>query len=334
MPKIFTPPVLEIPDDEFEKMMMRELDQSRIQEQKYLGVYTVTNKTIRDMSDGEESVRSPYKNERTVEEQFEGNYFSTEEKEQLVEDNMKLIDKCIGQFMPKNDNDRKFFCFEDIVECCNWGFLKACDNYPRTNATAKFSSFAYDIMSNECRDFIRKCKAKKRGKAVTDSLDTPVAGGDGGDKEKTIGDTLGHNFANEDFDQSEENLAMKSLISSVFEGMDEESVLILTYSFGLGMAGYPHEEYEISDILHIPRASVKKKLGEALEMFKFALYQQGLLSEAEGVLKDILGYTQDEIDDKLEDTAKIYMESFDIPISDSVNEDGDFDEESGIFTFN
>ena len=69
-------------------------------------------------------------------------------------------------------------------------------------------------------------------------------------------------------------------------------------------------------------------------MFKFALYQQGLLSEAEGVLKDILGYTQDEIDDKLEDTAKIYMESFDIPISNSVNEDGDFDEESGIFTFN
>ena len=159
----------EIPDSDFEREMMKELDSSRVQEQYYLGVYTLTSDTVSDLEPGEESVRSPYKKSRTADEMFEGDYISQEEKNSLAEQNMKLIDKCIGQFMPKSNSDKKLYCIEDIKEACFMGFCRALDEYPRSGSAAKFSTYAYELMSNACRDVIKGARAKKRGFLLTDS---------------------------------------------------------------------------------------------------------------------------------------------------------------------
>lgn len=317
----------EIPDEDFEKIMMRELDSSRVQEQYYLGVFTLTNKTIPEMKDGEESVRSPYKKEKTAEEMFEGDYITQEEKNDIVERNQKLIDKCVGQFMPKTPSERKLYCIEDIIEACDMGFVRALDEYPRMGSTAKFSTYAYELMSNECRDTIKRARAQKRGLLMGESLDAPVASGSSKEEdEATLGDLIGTNMQGEETESKLDQYTMQSLILSAFQGMDEESVLILTYRFGIGAAEYEHTEAEIADIMGLPPAQIKRKLDEAQEGFKLALYEEGLLAEAESILMDDMGYSKRQIDEKLASANQRYMESIApvISIGDLDEDDDDF----------
>lgn len=326
----------EIPDSDFEREMMKELDSSRVQEQYYLGVYTLTSDTVSDLEPGEESVRSPYKKSRTADEMFEGDYISQEEKNSLAEQNMKLIDKCIGQFMPKSNSDKKLYCIEDIKEACFMGFCRALDEYPRSGSAAKFSTYAYELMSNACRDVIKGARAKKRGFLLTDSLDAPIASGSSKEEdEATIGDLVGTNMDGEETEKQLNTLTMQSLILSVFQGMDKESVLILTYKFGIGSAEYEHTEAEIADIMGLPPAQIKRKLAEAMEGFKFALYQEGLLSEAETILVEDMGYSKRQIKDSMADANKKYLDSLmdefedelgDMSISISGSDDEDYDE--------
>lgn len=302
----------EIPDEEFEKIIMQELDSSRIQEQIYLGVYTLNNDTIKQLSDEEEYIVSPHNSFRDSEEMFEKQYYTTEEKEILVEQNIGLINKCISKYEPSSDTERRFYCKEDVIEACQWGFLKACNEYPRNESTAKFTTYAYGIMENECRDMIRIAKAKKRGLGITDSLDAPIKGGKEDDDSLTVGDTVGHNENNEETDKSNEVLMMKQLIQSTFEGMDGESVLILSYAFGIGEAEYPHTELEIAQLLNLQRSKVVKKIEAAKEKFKISLYERGLLSSAESILVDEMGYSRNQINEKMENANRIYRESLDL----------------------
>lgn len=322
----------DMPDEEFEAVFFRELDSSRIREQFYLGVYTITNKTMANMVDGEESVRYPYRKERTTEEMFEKDYISHEEKNSITEQNMKLIDKCVGDFMPRSKEDKKLFCIEDVVEACYEGFIAALDEYPREASTAKFSTYAYTLMANSCRDMIKRQKAKKRGLPFIDSLDEPIASGSSKEEgEATIGDLIGVNMNDEDTDENIKRLTMESFIVSVFKGMDKESVLILTYRFGVGNAGYEHTEAEISDILGLPPALIRRKMDAAMEEFKMALYSQGLLSEAEAILVGDMGYSKNHIREQLAETEERYIESFDIDDDDASivigSEDPDSDDE-------
>lgn len=290
----------EIPDEEFEKEIMKEIDSSRVQEQYYLGIYTVSGKTIPGMQEGEESVRIPYRRERTAEDMLEMEYFTPEEKNDIAEKNMKLIDKCVGQFMPRTNADKKLYCTEDIVEACQMGFINALNEYPRNSSTAKFSTFAYELMSNECRDAIKRAKAKKRGLLITDSLDAPSMGASGTDEDaKTLGEMVGVNMHGEETEKVVDSLTMESLILSAFRGMDRESVLILTYRFGIGRAEYEHTEAEISNMIGLPPSLMKKRMEEAITAFKYALFRQGLMNQAEDILIRDMGYTKDEIANKM-----------------------------------
>ena len=320
----------EIPDDDFEREMMKELDSSRVQEQYYLGVFTLTNKTIPDMKDGEESVRSPYKKEKTAEEMFERDYISQEEKNDIVEKNQKLIDKCVGQFMPKTPSEKKLYCIEDIIEACDMGFIRALDEYPRIGSSAKFSTYAYELMSNECRDTIKRARAKKRGLLMGESLDAPISSGSSKEEEETtLGELIGTNMNGEETEGKLDLYTMQSLILSAFQGMDEDSVLILTYKFGLGQAEYEHTEAEIADILGLPPAKIKKKLDEAIESFKLALYEEGLLAEAEAILIDDMGYSKKQIQNKLASVNQQYVDSMEMPVlSIGIEDDGDLDDEN------
>lgn len=315
----------EIPDEDFEREMMKELDSSRAQEQYFLGVFTLTNKTIPEMADGEESVRSPYKSEKTAEEMFDKNYISQEEKNDIAEQNLKLIDKCVGEFMPKSDNERKLYCIEDIKDACYLGFTRALDEYPRVGSTAKFSTFAYEAMANECRDTIKRARAKKRGLLMGESLDAPVASGSSKEEdETTLGELVGTNMYGEETEGALDQYTIQSLIFSAFQGMDEESVLILTYKFGLGAAEYEHTEAEIADIMGLPPAQIKRKLEEAQNAFKLALYEEGLVKEAEAILIGDMGYSKKQVREQLADANQQYVDSF-TPVLTIADTDDDYD---------
>ena len=317
----------EIPDELFEKEMFRELDSSFTQEQYYLGVYTLTDKNVLDMQPGEESVRYPHRKERTSEEMFERDYISQEEKDEITEQNMKLIDKCVGQYMPRSDSDKKLFCIEDVIEACHEGFIKALDEFPRLGSTAKFSTYAYELMSNSVKDMIKRARARKRGLLITESLDTPIASGSSKEEDEvTVGELIGTNMNDEDTDNNLSMLTMQSFVKDVFKGMDEESVLILTYKFGIGYAEYEHTEAEIADILDLPPAVIRRKLNEAMDAFKLALYSQGLLSEAETILVGDMGYTKKQVNEKLSDARQEFsgmLFSPDAPFITIGNGDGE-----------
>lgn len=282
-----------IPDELFEREIFLELDSSKAQQQKYIGVYTLNASDLNYLEDGYEQIRVPTKKYRTEDDVFSKGYYSQEEKNRIAEANLKLIDKCIGENAPKTIEDKRRYNIDDIRDVCYEAFSVALNNYPRNESTAKFTSYAYICMNNACKDFVKKATATKRGSFI--SVEEQM--GDSRDKgdENSIGDI---NAGDEDpgYEASENKMLFEAFVEQVFEGMDQYDVLILKYIYGIGEAEYEHSELEIADITHLPLKVIRREIARCQENFKLALYEKGLLNEAQDILTNYAGLSEKGID--------------------------------------
>ena len=88
-------------------------------------------------------------------------------KQQLIEDNLKLVHHVIHKYYPANVGD------EDIVQCGMLGLCNAADKWDESKS--KFSTFACSCIKNEIRHEFRR-RSKHQGIL---SLDYEVFGDDG-----------------------------------------------------------------------------------------------------------------------------------------------------------
>lgn len=295
-----------MPDELFEREIFLELDSSKAQQQKYIGVYTLNASDLNYLDDGYEQVRVPTKKYRSEDDVFEKGYLSQDEKNKITEDNLKLIDKCIGENAPKSDDEKRKYSIDDIREVCYEAFAVALNNYPKNESTAKVTSFAYTCMTNACKDFIKRANAKKRGSFI--SLEEQV--GDSRDKgdENTIEDV----YAGEEdygYEDTEKKILFQNFVGSVFEGMDKYDVLLLKYIYGIGEAEYEHSEAELAELTHLPLKMVRREINRAQENFKLALYERGLLAEAEDILTTYVGLSERRIEREMQRAKEKYLDS-------------------------
>lgn len=295
-----------MPDELFEREIFLELDSSKAQQQKYIGVYALNSSELNYLDEGYEQVRCPVKKYRSADDFFEKGYFSQEEKNQIAEDNLKLIDKCIGENAPKTTEDKRRYNIDDIRDVCYEAFSTALNNYPKNESTAKFTSYAYICMNNACRDFVKRVSATKRGSFI--SVEEKV--GDSRDKgdENSIGDI---NAGDEDpgYEDTEKKMLFQAFVESVFEGMDEADVLILKYVYGIGEAEYEHSELEIAQITNLPLKIIRREIKRAQENFKLTLYEKGLLAEAEDILTTYVGLSERRIEKVMQRAKEKYLDS-------------------------
>ena len=97
-------------------------------------------------------------------------------KQQLIEDNLKLVYHVIHKYYPSNAND------EDIIQCGMLGLCKAADKWDETKS--QFSTFACSCIKNEIKLEFRR-RSKHHGIL---SLDYEVYGDDG--EKSTFGDFI------------------------------------------------------------------------------------------------------------------------------------------------
>ena len=160
-------------------------------------------------------------------------------------------------------------------------------------------------MSNACRDFLKKMNSKKVGVSV--SLNES-AGGKGEGDDNTLEDVL----AGEDdigYDLVERQMVFTSFIESVFDGMDRGDVIILMYLYGIGDAEYEHSELEIANLVNVPERVIHRLIEKAQSNFKLVLYERGLVTEAEDILKNYLDFSEKRIQKVLKDAKERYLNS-------------------------
>ena len=147
--------------------------------------------------------------------------------------------------------------------------------------------------------------ARKRGFFI--SVEEQI--GDSRDKgnENNIGDISGEEDTG--YEETEKKLLFQNLVESVFEGMDSGDVLILKYVYGIGEAEFEHSEGEISRITHLPLKIVRREIRKSQENFKLALYERGLLAEAEDILSDYMGVSEKRMEKVMMKAKEKYLES-------------------------
>ena len=298
--------IAEIPDELFEREIFLELDSSKVQQQKYIGVSVLTQDDLINLDPGYEKISISYKEFRGPDDMFDKGFFTREEQNEIADNNYGLIDKCVSEFMPQTVEQKSRYSADDIRDVCHEAFSNALNRYPRNESTAKFSSFAYVCMSNACRDFIKEKYAKKRGSFI--SLNDPVKGGKDDGDDNTLADVIAgeEDPAYEDLEKKE---AIQSFIQSVFEGMELKDVAILKYLYGIGDAEYEHTELEISELTHAPLKVVRRYIRQAEENFKLALYERGLLAEAEDILSNYFEFSEQRIERSLKKAKEKYLKS-------------------------
>lgn len=296
---------IEIPDELFEREIFRQLDSSKLEHQKYIGVSILTAEEDKSLDASYEKISIASKKIKGIDDVFEKGYFTKEEQDEIARENYGLIDKCVSEFSPMNVEQKGKFNADDIRDVCHEAFANALNNYPRYESTAKFTSFAYVYMSNACRDFLKKMNSKKVGVSV--SLNES-AGGKGEGDDNTLEDVL----AGEDdigYDLVERQMVFTSFIESVFDGMDRGDVIILMYLYGIGDAEYEHSELEIANLVNVPERVIHRLIEKAQSNFKLVLYERGLVTEAEDILKNYLDFSEKRIQKALKDAKERYLNS-------------------------
>jgi len=297
----------EMTDEEFERAIYSELDSSTARTQKYIGVYTLTAEDSSFFDKDYECTRYPHNQGRTAEEVIEKGFYSKEEKEAITEDNMRLIDACVSKWEPKTDKDKRRYCKEDIVDCCYEGFTFALNTYKQNSSTAKFSSYAFDCMSNKCKDWIERANNKSHGAMVSFSESTSK--GDNPDDIK-VEDTLEDERATKDYEYSEKKIALQGFIKKIFAEMEERYALVISFLYGLGeYENQPHSEHDLAIWLEYSKSQTDTLIKESFEAFKVTLYSLGLIDETASLLGEYLSLSAQRVDECMEDARESYWES-------------------------
>lgn len=140
--------------------------------------------------------------------------------------------------------DKTPFCFDDIVQMCNLGLVKAYNTFD-IGKKFKFSTYATSIMNNEILMSLRKHKAKYR---LDVSLDTPVyQDRDGNDL--TILDIL---EVPEDFFTPDKKMDFDNAVKQYFEkASNKEKEIFDLYKKGLS-------QRDVGKVLNISQSYVSR----------------------------------------------------------------------------
>lgn len=301
-------------DEMFEEEIFKELDCSKLQQQRYIGVSYITSKEMPSLEDEEEKVTIAYKKLRTIDDMYEKRYFTQDEMPQITAENWNLINKCVGIFQPLDEQDKRRYTIDDIRGVCEGAFMDALYNYPRETSGAKFITFAYHCMSNACRDYKRIMRAKKRG--VAESLSDPVKRGTTDSNDRTLEEVIPDENSSP-LEKKETEIDINGLVEKVFPLLEPKYRAILGYRFGIGEWGYEHTELEIAVLFGVSRETVKKMIREAEDSFRFILYREGLIEKAESLSKEYFGTSDERFSKVMAGAQRKYNDLLS-------SEDGDF----------
>ena len=196
-----------------------------------------------------------YNKYRSVQEILELGYFTSDERTLMYKENEKLLYKVFQKYKP-NFNQFLKYTEDDIYSACLFGMTKALNQYNNSMNT-KFSSYAYQCMSNACLDVIKDSNAKKKDGSSVLSIDFDYSDdGNGPDTTSMANDTqMATNRENEEMDEPLQNDYYSEVICQLLEGLDEKHLQVAYYTYGI--LGYEKmKQVDIARELYLSKPTV------------------------------------------------------------------------------
>lgn len=209
----------------------------------------------------------PYTEYRSVDDIISLGYFSEEEKQQIYEDNNRLIFSVYHKYRPKLCTTSTYFTDSDILDACYVGFSKALVYYTKSSPI-KFSTYAVACMKNECLDLIRYSNKSGKADKKTYSLDFEYGDND-------YYDYLDLKDDNCETEKAEEDVHYSDLLSRLMDGLDEQSVEITKIYYGI-FGSEKRTVLEICDLFHISKHKFLDTIKNVREHVVHKAYELGM----------------------------------------------------------
>lgn len=206
-------------------------------------------------------------------------FLTRDEAEQFYKENMSLITKIEMKYSYLYRNDKMEHSMlsadrEDVYGACMIGLSKAVNTYKK-DRTAKFSSYAYTCMENECRSLAKKLACERKNNNTT------VYSGDLSysnyvDFESKDDDTILEQIEDDNAVEQFKKAEVLSILHDAINTLPERKQGIIKDYFGLNEDAANMTQLEVARKYGISQPRIKTLIEESIEELKKYFHKKGI----------------------------------------------------------